>query len=138
MIQRLTFLPIAIGLAFFPSVEYRVLLVDGPDTELYGVPLPWNSRSIAGSLAKDIYVLPLVLDAVFFLLVGYYIWRWMAPRLSPLKSAARRSILAGIWAYGVCSAASALIVIIALDFFPSAWYHLEIDSVVSAHLHSSL
>lgn len=30
VIQRFTFLLIAIGLAFFPSVEYRVLLVDGP------------------------------------------------------------------------------------------------------------
>jgi hypothetical protein len=67
---RLAFLAIAIGLFFFPSVEYRVLIVDGPDTEFYGFPLPWNSRGLAFSMAKSIYILPLVVDIVFFLLSG--------------------------------------------------------------------
>jgi hypothetical protein len=136
--HRLAFLLMMVGLAFFPSVQYRVLVVDGPDTEFYGFPLPWNSRFIAGSLAKDIYVLPALLDAVFFLFVGYWLWRWLAPRLSLLKPLAQRSVLVGIWVYGVCSVAGVFISIIALDFFPSAWYDLPIAEVVSVHVSTCL
>ena len=44
-----------------------VVGLDGTEIELYGLPLPWNARSPAFSLAKDIYLLPALLDfGVYF------------------------------------------------------------------------
>jgi hypothetical protein len=138
MIYRLAFLAIAIGLFFFPSVEYHVVPVDGPDTELYGFPLPWNSRGIASSMTKDIYILPLIIDIVFFLAVGYWLWRRLERQLPHLRPLARRSILFSIWAYGVIGAAGIVVIALVQEWFPVAWYDLEISDLLGIRLHGSL
>ena len=138
MKYRLTFGALAAGLAFFPSVEYRVLLTDGPHTEFRGFPLPWNSRSISGSLAQDVYIVPLLIDIIFFAAVAYFLWRWLAPRLSLATPLVRRSALAIVWAYGACCMLMALVSIFVLDLFPSAWYRFPISEIVGVQLHPSL
>jgi hypothetical protein len=138
MMYRLKFLAIAIGLFFFPSVEYRVLILDGPDTEFYGFPLPWNSRGLAVSMTKTIYILPLVVDVVFFLAVGYWLWRQIERRLPHLKPVVRRSILSSIWAYGVIATAGIVVMVLAPECFPRAWYDLQISDLLGIRLHSSL
>lgn len=135
---RLAFLAIAIGLFFFPSVEYRVLIVDGPDTEFYGFPLPWNSRGLAFSMAKSIYILPLVVDIVFFLAVGYWLWRRIERQLPHLSPVARRSILFSNWAYGAIASAGIVVMILVPECFPRAWYDLQISNILGIRLHSSL
>jgi len=138
MMYRLAFLAIAIGLFFFPSVEYHVLFVDGPDTEFYGFPLPWNSRGIASSLTKEIYILPLVVDVVFFLAVGYWLWRRIERQLPHLRPVARRSILFSIWAYGVIATAGIVVTVLVEECFPSAWYDLPIPDLLGIRLNTSL
>lgn len=69
VIGRITFLPVAVGLIFFPSLAYTISFGDG-STDFFGAPLPWNSRSLATSLSKDVYILPLLLDAAFYVLVS--------------------------------------------------------------------
>jgi len=123
-------LAIAIGLFFFPSVEYRVLLVDGPDTEFYGFPLPWNSRGLTSSLTKDIYILPLVVDIVFFLDVEYWLWRQIERQLPHLRPVARRSILFSIWAYGVIATAGVVVMAGVQEWFPCAWYDLQLSGLL--------
>jgi hypothetical protein len=138
MMYRLTFLAIAIGLFFFPSVEYSVLPVDGPDTEFYGFPLPWNSRGLASSLTKEIYILPLVVDVVFFLAVGYWLWRQIERRLPHLRPMARRSILFSIWSYGAIAIAGIVVSAMVQEWFPFAWYDLQISDLLGIRLNISL
>ncbi|WP_374517901.1 hypothetical protein [Undibacterium squillarum] len=61
-----------VGLAIFLFSYISMNMVaglDGTEIELYGFPLPWNARSPAFSLAKDIYLLPALLDfGVYFVL----------------------------------------------------------------------
>ena len=137
-ILRLTPLPLAFGLAYFPSVQYHVLFIDGPDTEFYGLPLPWNSRFIAGSIAKDVYVLPFVIDVIFFGIVAWWLWRSLSAKVIGLRPVARRSILIGIWAYGLFSFSALLLAALAYDLLPSTWYYLPLDKVLEVRLHGSV
>lgn len=98
MIRRLTFFPLAIALIYFPSLKYYLML-DGAETEYYGFPLPWNSRSLVTSLAKDVYLLPFVLDLLFLSIVSVFILR--AVELLPEKLF--RSIQIIIWIWGSLS-----------------------------------
>jgi hypothetical protein len=137
MIRCLTFVAIAIGLFFFPSVEYSVSFVDGPDTEFYGFPLPWNSRNIAFSVTKNVYILPLVIDVAVFLVVAYFLSRWLLRRLTHFRPVARWSILCGIWVYGGMAAAIFALVL-ARNAIPIAWYQGGIRELVRISLHGSL
>jgi hypothetical protein len=138
MIYRFAFLALAVGLFFFPSVQYHVGL-DGADTEFYGFPLPWNSRGIAASVTKDIYVVPLLIDVVFFLALAYLLWYLFARRLQRLRPVLRRSILFGIWAYGGLAAATITVVVLAQErCFVSAWYDSPIITLLGIHLDAAL
>ena len=61
-----------IALTSFASLNYDLAL-DGAETTYFGFPIPWNSGAAAASLGKEIYVLPLVLDIIF--------WTWIGVRV---------------------------------------------------------
>jgi len=69
------------GLLWFP-LRFGITQVDSPATDLFGAPLPWRSPSIVFSLHTDVYWGPLLIDAVFWLLVGFgllHLWKRHAP-----------------------------------------------------------
>ena len=98
-IRDTAFIPLSLGLMFFPSLTFRVAL-DGAESTYYGFPLPWNSRSPAISLAKDIYWLPLAIDIVFYGIVGFLLWRYVARYVLNWPTALKLSTLVLVWAYG--------------------------------------
>ncbi|MBY0243109.1 MAG: hypothetical protein K2X55_27765 [Burkholderiaceae bacterium] len=63
---------LVIALIYFVSLNYDLTL-DGAETTYFGSPLPWNSKAPAASLGKEIYILPLVLNVLF--------WMWMASKV---------------------------------------------------------
>lgn len=72
--DRILLALIVVILIYFPSLNYDVAL-DGAETTYFGFPLPWNSRGVAFSLAKDIYFIPLVIDLLFWTWIGNLILR---------------------------------------------------------------
>lgn len=74
-------LSLALGLLWLP-VRFGITQVDSPLTALFGAPLPWRSPSIAFSLHTDVYWGPLLIDAVFWLLVAFgfvHLWKRHKP-----------------------------------------------------------
>ena len=138
MINRITFALLGLGFAYFPSLKYSVLILDGPDTEFYGFPLPWNSRSLAFSLAKDVYIIPLVINIAFLVGAVVLIRRWLLPRLTNLSLGARRSIAAATWIYGIWSLAMMLVTIAVVDISAHPWYAWPVAEIRSVRLGPSL
>jgi phosphatidylserine synthase len=138
MMNRITFVLLGFGLAYFPSLRFSVLVVDGPDTEFYGFPLPWNSRSLAFSLAKDLYVIPLLIDAAFFVGVVVLIRRWLMPRLNNVCLGARRSVTAATWIYGICSLTMMLATVAVVDISAHSWYAWPVAAISGFRLGSAL
>lgn len=138
MIDRITFALLAAGLGYFPCLKYGVLILDGPDTEFYGFPLPWNSRSLAFSLAKDVYVIPLLIDIAFFVGAVALLRWWLLPRLNYLSLGMRRSIGAIIWVYGICSLVIMLVTVAVLDISVYPWYAWPVAEIRSIHLGPAL
>lgn len=126
MSPRITCLPLSIALLVFPSVRYTLTL-DGARAEYYGFPLPWNSNSIATSLAKEIYLLPLLIDLAFFAILGTFALKLMARHSSTLNK-----IVPAIWIGGLLSAASIALVLSLGSFFQ--WWPnpgpFEVDRVM--------
>jgi hypothetical protein len=114
---RATVLALAAGLALFPSLAYVVVFSDG-STEFFGAPLPWNSRSLATSLAKDVYLVPLVIDASFHLFVSHRVVRAMRQSTTVF---ANRILAAVVWAWGI-AAASWMLLVVSIDPVFHAWY----------------
>lgn len=112
MIHRITSLPLSIALLLFPSVKYSLML-DGANSEYYGFPFPWNSRALATSLAKEVYLLPLAIDLAFFGILGAFALR----ALARLPLPARNSAVLAIWVGGLLSAASITLVLSFGAFF---------------------
>jgi hypothetical protein len=125
MTRQLTLIPLAIALLIFPSVRYVLALDDGPDGQYYGFPLPWNSDSFVTSLAKDIYVLPLIIDLVFFAVLGAFILK----ALTPLRPALFKGSLVVIWIGGLLGVtvmmAFALVFNLFFKLWPEPWpFHI--------------
>ncbi|MDR2214142.1 MAG: hypothetical protein LBE21_11030 [Pseudomonadales bacterium] len=99
MIRHLTLIPLSITLLIFPSVRYTLAL-DGAEGKYYGFPLPWNSDSLVTSLAKDIYILPLIIDLIFFAIFGAFILKALTRLRHPLFTGS----LVAIWASGLFGA----------------------------------
>lgn len=123
MKSHFSFLPLSIGLITFPSAIWKMAPAsgDGPDTDYFGFPLPWNSRSIAFSLAKEVYVLPFAIDFALYLLVGFFIWRSMSVYVDRLQRSTRLAILSFIWVYGVISSVWIFLSICSESSF-NLWY----------------
>lgn len=134
---RSTLLPLFVGLAAFPSIRYVVLFIDGPDTEFYGFPLPWNSRGIASSMTKDIYLVPLTVDIIFYLLLTLFVSRWLANRATTLNKVWRRTLHIVVWVYGTCFSIVAFFGIAANDLYASWWYTFPLDRITGVALSTS-
>jgi len=111
MIPRITCFPLSIALLLFPSVKY-ILTLDGARAEYYGFPLPWNSNALATSLAKEIYLLPLLIDLAFFAILSAFAFRVMARHSPILKKA-----IPAIWILGLLSATSIALILSLGSFF---------------------
>ena len=68
----------SVALMLFPSIKYEILLVEGPDTTFYGFPLPWNSKGLALSMTKNFYLIPLVVDLIFYYIVSRRILKFIS------------------------------------------------------------
>lgn len=132
MKQHITWIPLAISLMFYPSLSYDVLL-DGADTEYYGFPLPWNSRGLAVSLTKDVYVVPLLVDLIFYGVVSFFIWKWLRPRISRLGKLPGTIVVTLIWLYGLVCFAGMLGGGVIEHFF-NAWYTERVFQIISVHI----
>lgn len=117
LIGRITILPLAIGLVYFPSLAWTVEFADG-GTDFYGAPLPWNSRSLVTSLSKDVYVLPLVVDVIFYALVSHWLLRHMCRILAVSES---WIVVALVWVWGTGSAVL-MILVTSIDPAFHSWY----------------
>lgn len=124
MMHRLSFIPIAIGLMLFPSLVWDVLITDGGDSEFYGFPIPWNSRGLATSLTKDVYLIPLLVDVAFYLLIAFFIWRCLSRYLFRLGNLPRTTAIALIWLYGLI-AMIWIFLHFAIGSFFYIWYDYE-------------
>lgn len=51
--------------ACFISLNFDVAF-DGAESTLFGAPFPWNARSPAASLVKDVYLVPAVVNFAIF------------------------------------------------------------------------
>ena len=112
MIRRITLVPLTISLLFFPSVRYTLAL-DGAETEYYGFPLPWNSRSLATSLAKEVYLLPLAIDLAVLAVLGVFVPKSLDRLPQPIV----KSTVIAIWVWGLLCSAAILIILSFASFF---------------------
>jgi hypothetical protein len=135
MLARLTWIPLTVGLMCFPSTRYVVLLVDGPDTDAYGFPIPWNSRSISTSLAKDVYLVPLAIDLAIYVWLSIWLCRRLVEVIHKARLLIQWSVLLLLWVYGFVSALLLFAVFVAFDTSVSIWYQFPVAKVVSASLH---
>src|SRR5574343_1262216 len=104
MIRRITIIPLTIALLFFPSVRYTLAL-DGVGTEYFGFPLPWNSKALVTSVAKDVYLLPLAIDLALLILISVLVLQ----SLARLRHSIIKSVVVVIWLWGLLCAAAILI-----------------------------
>lgn len=135
VLERWIVLPLALGLFVLPSLQYEVRAGRGDffDTTFYGAPLPWNSRGIAFSLTKDLYVLPLLIDIAIIAGLALILARRRI-RLTKRPAALDHLVLLTVWFWGLASLVLLLPVQI-FEWFPSAWYRdpwVEIHSVAFA------
>jgi hypothetical protein len=123
MWRRVTTAALAVALLYFPSLRYDILL-DGAETEFYGFPLVWNARSLVTSMGKEIYLIPLIIDASFYTLVAWLIlraWRAYAPRSWDRAAAA----LVCLWSGFLLATILLYLVVTFRDHFFQAWYYLD-------------
>jgi hypothetical protein len=106
MIRRITVIPLTVALLFFPSVRYTLAL-DGAGTEYYGFPLPWNSRALATSVAKEVYLLPLAIDLAVLTVLSVFVLKSLARLPHPII----KSTVVAIWVWGLLCAATTLIIL---------------------------
>lgn len=98
--EALAIVSMSLGLLWLP-VRWTVVQVDSPLDTMWGAPLPWRSPSIIFSMATDVYLAPLVINALVCLAVAWIIHRAWRARSSHVAPAVRW-IAAG--ASGVCMA----------------------------------
>ena len=94
--QDLAALPLASLLVLYAGAEYRYELQPDPwDVTFHGFPVPWNSDSLATSLAKVLYCGPLLIDFLFYLAVAFIVIRTLGrlPVAPEVASAFRRVTL---------------------------------------------
>jgi hypothetical protein len=116
MIHRLTLIPLSIALLIFPSVRYTLAL-DGASGTYYGFPVPWNSDALVMSLVKNVYILPLVIDLIFFAILGVLILN----ALARLPRAVFRGGLVAIWVGGLLGAAMIMVFVLIFRLHVEVW-----------------
>lgn len=123
MTRRFAFIPLAICLMLFPSLICNVVL-DGAESTYYGFPIPWNSRSLVTSLSKDVYLIPLILDFVFYALISFHIWNISMKLLSRIQILPRSFTTILVWTVGVVVFGMMCFIILSDPTF-FAWYSDE-------------
>lgn len=93
MISGVSLTALVMTLIYFISLNYDLAL-DGAETTYFGFPLPWNSRATAASLGKEIYVLPLILDVLFWLWVAVQVLKFVEQFPAEIVSGFRLALLA--------------------------------------------
>jgi hypothetical protein len=137
-LSRFTPFPIAVALFAFPSVQYVAEVEDGPSTEYFGFPLPWNARGIANSMTKDLFMMPLLLDMATYIAIAFWLWRGIEPRLAKRDIGFRRVVLVGAWAYGAIAFAFMAGMLVVQDCLPSLWYRHSPWNVIGITIGTSL
>jgi hypothetical protein len=61
-------LPVALTLFMCVTIK-RTVVTDGGYDRLYGLPFPYISNSYVTSMSFDIYILPMILNVLFFLVL---------------------------------------------------------------------
>ncbi len=97
---KLSFIPLSLGLMTYPSLVWQVAW-DEDKTKFYGVPMPWNSASLVSSLEKNIYWFPLVVDILFYGIVGYILWKAISRYIECWSAILKYLVVTFIWLYGV-------------------------------------
>lgn len=128
-LQRLAFLPFTVAALFFPSLHYQITSNDGI-RHFYGFPLPWNADSVVTSLSKTIFILPLLLDGLFWAGLGYLLLRKMAKQ----PSAAVAVGITLLWLWGIYCV---VLVCAALAFNPEwlCWFDFGDYQRIELFLH---
>jgi hypothetical protein len=126
MLKKISYIPLSVGLMFFPSTVLNAVL-DGAESTYYGFPLPWNSRSIVTSLSKDIYLIPLLLDLIFYAFVGFIAWRGISKYLYKFSTVQVYASLI-IWSYGII-ATWILVSILFIDPVIHTWFPYDFKIV---------
>lgn len=62
------YLPVTLTLFMLVTIE-RTVITDGGNDRLYGLPLPWITNSFAFSFHYNVYVLPMLLNLLFFFIL---------------------------------------------------------------------
>ena len=110
----------------FPSVEYLVSL-DGADTYYHGFPIPWNSNSLVTSLAKEVYIIPLIIDLIFYFALAYVLHKTLSFRLHKAPKIVKRLVTITAWVYG-CFALPFMVSVVSL--FEASTLHIWPDTDV--------
>ncbi len=119
ILKQSTWVPLALGLMIFPSLIFNVAL-DNAGSDYYGFPLPWNSRGLVSSLTKDIYLLPLCVDLLFYGALSFIIFRYWQKRSS--KPVIRKALYGMVWFYGLAAFLYIMLVVNIYDMFFYFWY----------------
>ncbi|MDR2872806.1 MAG: hypothetical protein LBV45_09910 [Xanthomonadaceae bacterium] len=100
-LERLTIVPLLIGLLVFPSFIYQVQLNDGA-ARYRGFPLPWDAQLLAASSQHVIHIAPLVVNILFYatvIVLIRYEFRRYAARIMDYQHAI--FIHLAVWLYGL-------------------------------------
>lgn len=128
-LQRLAFIPFTVATLFFPSIHYQVSSSDGR-THYYGFPLPWNADSLVTSLAKTIFIMPLLFDSLFWAGLGYLLLR----KIGKQPSTALTLSISLLWLWGL---SCALFLSVELAFHPEWlwWFDFGDYQTIELFLH---
>lgn len=128
-LQRLAFIPFTVAALFFPSIHYLVSSSDGL-SHYYGFPLPWNADSLVTSLAKTIFIMPLLLDGLFWAGLGYLLLQKMVKQ--PTSAVSVGITLLWLWALGC-----AVFLYVELAFNPEWlwWFDFGYYQTIELFLH---
>jgi hypothetical protein len=121
-VSRLSWAPLAAALLVYPSLARNAHVVDGPDTTCYGAPLAWNCDSLASSLAKEVYVVPLLADLAIITGLAMFIVLLLRIALRARVRPLYLGFLGAIWCWGILSA-----------IYLAGWFSI-IDTFVEANL----
>jgi hypothetical protein len=95
-------------------------VIDGPDRNYVGTPLPFQSDLHISSGAAEIYVGPLLIDlALYCLAASWLVWLW---RRLPVQKYLNSVLSAVIWLAGGALVAVTIMVWSMLDTFFELWF----------------
>jgi hypothetical protein len=127
------------ALMLFPSIKYEISLVDGPDTPFFGFPLPWNSKGLALSMTKDFYLIPLVIDLIFYYFVSRLILKYFSFKISTLPRNVKLILNTFIYLYAL---AGLFVFTLTLTLFEDnsfdIWYKWPVERVLWIMLGTSI